>query len=211
MGARPYRNAPMSYPEPIQQLIREFDKMPGIGARTAERLAFHVLRSSPEDAFALAVAIRDVKKHVKTCSICCSVTLVDPCARCSDPTRDGSTILVVEQPHDLEAYEASGYRGSYHVLGGVLNPVDGIEPSHLTIERLVKRLSDGVVREVVLGVDPDFEGDGTALYLAGVLKKTGARVSRIARGIPAGSSVEYSNASVLADAIAGRRPVEGGS
>jgi len=199
----------MTYPEPIQQLIREFDKFPGIGARTAERLAFHVLRAPPEDAFALAVAIRDVKKHVKTCSTCCSVTLVDPCARCSDSTRDPSTILVVEQPHDLEAYEAAGYRGSYHVLGGVLNPVDGIEPADLTIERLVKRIGAGVVREVVLGVDPDFEGEGTALYLAGVLKKTGAKISRIARGIPAGSSVEYSNAAVLADAIAGRRPVEG--
>ncbi len=199
----------MTYPEPIQQLIREFDKMPGIGARSAERLAFHVLRSTPDEAYALAVAIRDVKKHVKTCQSCCSVTLEDPCKRCEDASRDHSTILVVEQPHDVEAYEAAGYHGDYHVLGGVLSPVEGIDPSHLTIERLLKRLGGGAVREVILGVDPDFEGDGTALYLTGVLKKAGVKITRIARGIPVGSSVEYSNSAVLAEAVSGRRPVEG--
>ncbi len=201
----------MPYPEPIQQLIREFDKMPGIGARTAERLAFHVLRTSPEEAFALAVAIRDVKKNVKTCSACCTVTLTDPCARCADPSRDHSTILVVEQPHDVEAYEGAGFRGDYHVLGGALNPVEGIEPSHLTIERLLKRLTEGNAKEIILGVDPDFEGDGTALYLQTVLKKSCVKVTRIARGIPAGSAVEYSNSAVLAEAVAGRRVIEGGA
>jgi recombination protein RecR len=199
----------MSYPEPIQQLIREFDKLPGVGARTAERLAFHVLRMAPDDAFALALAIRDVKKHVKPCSSCCTVTLEDPCPRCADPNRDQSTILVVEQPHDVEAFDAAGYRGVYHVLGGALNPVEGIEPKDLTIERLVKRAGNERVKEIVLGVDPDFEGDGTVLYLRSVLKRTGTKLSRLARGIPAGSSVEYSNASVLADAISGRRVLEG--
>jgi recombination protein RecR len=198
----------MSYPEPIQQLIREFDKMPGIGARTAERLAFYVLRATPEDAFALAVAIRDVKKNVRTCSQCCSVALTDPCALCADPSRDHSRILVVEQPHDVEAFAAAGWKGLFHVLGGALSPVDGVEPAHLTIDRLLARIRHGGVDEVVLGVDPDFEGDGTALYLTSLLAKTGTLTTRIARGVPSGSSVEYSNTAVLADAIALRRTVE---
>lgn len=197
----------MPYPEPIQALIREFDKMPGIGARTAERLAFYVLHAPPEDAYALAVAIRDVKKSVKTCSSCSSVSMVDPCARCADPARDHSTILVVEQPHDLEAFENAGYRGDYHVLGGALNPVEGIEPAHLTIGKLLARVGRGHVKEVILGVDADFEGDGTALYLAAALEKTGVNVTRIARGIPAGASIEYLNSAVLADAVSGRRPL----
>ncbi len=201
----------MAYPEPIQQLIREFDKMPGIGARTAERLAFHVLRAPPEDALALALAIRDVRKHVKTCSICCSVTAADTCAICSDPQRDRTTVLVVEQPHDLEAFESSGYRGVYHVLGGAVNPVEGVEPAHLTIGKLIARVERGDLREVILGMDPDFEGDGTALVLTRDLKaalgKSGARLTRIARGVPSGSAIEFANGAVLAEAVEGRRDV----
>lgn len=195
----------MAYPEPIQQLIREFDKMPGIGARTAERLAFYVLRSAPEDALSLALAIRDVKKNVKSCAHCCTVTLRDPCPICADASRDAATLLVVEQPHDVEAFETTGYRGLYHVLGGALSPVDGVEPKQLTIDRLIRRVEAGGIREVILGVDPDFEGDGTALYVAEALKPSGVRLSRIARGIPAGSAIEYSNSAVLAEAVAGRR------
>ncbi len=201
----------MAYPEPIQQLIREFDKLPGIGTRTAERLAFHVLRAPPEDALNLALAIRDVRKHVKTCAVCCNVTAADTCAICSDARRDRTTVLVVEQPHDLEAFEASGYRGVYHVLGGAVNPVEGVEPAHLTIGRLVQRLERGDLREVILGMDPDFEGDGTALVvtreLRGALVKSGARLTRIARGVPAGSAIEFSNGAVLAEAVEGRRDV----
>ncbi|MBK6942381.1 MAG: recombination protein RecR [Planctomycetes bacterium] len=199
----------MAYPEAIQQLIREFDKMPGIGLRTAERLAFHVLRVAPEEALQLALAIRDVRKNVRACSQCSTVTAVDPCAICANSERDRSTVLVVEQPNDVEAFEAAGFRGLYHVLGGVVNPVEGIEPDDLTIDRLKKRLVSGTIAEVILGMDPDFEGEGTALVLAQQLKALPVRVSRLARGIPAGSAIEYSNAAVLAEAVAGRRPVEG--
>lgn len=198
----------MAYPEPIQQLIRELDKLPGVGLRTGERLAFHILRSAPEDALRLALAIRDVKKHVRACSSCCTVTVVEPCPTCADPRRDRTTVLVVEQPHDVEAFETSGYRGLFHVLGGALNPIDGVEPEHLTIDRLKARVREGTIREVILGVDPDFEGDGTALYLAATLKDSGVKVTRIARGIPSGSAIEYSNGSVLAEAVAGRREVD---
>lgn len=198
----------MAYPEPIQRLIHELERMPGVGPRTAERLAFHVLRSAPEEARALALAIRDVKKAVKTCRTCCNITLEDPCAICADGRRDRGLVLVVERPHDLEAFEAAGYRGLYHVLGGAVSPVDGIEPEHLTIERLKARVTAGGIREVILGVDPDFEGDGTALFLGATLKGSGVKVTRIARGVPAGTSIEYQNAAVLAEAVSGRRETE---
>ncbi len=198
----------MAYPEPIQKLIQEFGKMPGVGVRTAERLAFHVLRCSPEDAFNLALAIRDVKKNVRTCSVCCNVSAADPCPVCADSGRDHALVLVVEQPHDLEKFEATGFRGVYHVLGGVVNPIEGIEPEHLTVERLKKRVAGGGIREVILGVDPDFEGDGTALFLRALLNKSAVKVTRIARGVPAGSSIEYTNASVLAEAMSGRQEME---
>lgn len=201
----------MAYPEPIQQLIREFDKMPGIGLRTAERLAFYVLRTAPEEALNLALAIRDVRKHVRSCSRCCTVAVQDPCPICAAPDRDARTILVVERPNDVESFESSGYRGTYHVLGGALNPIDGVEPEHLTVDRLVRRVKAGGVDEVVLGVDPDFEGDGTALYVTRELKGLPVRVTRIARGVPVGSAVEYSNGAILAEAMLGRRPVEGGA
>ncbi|MFH0947337.1 MAG: recombination mediator RecR [Planctomycetota bacterium] len=198
----------MPFPEPIQRLIEEFTKLPGVGPRTAERLAFHLLRGTPEDALNLALAIRDVKKQVKTCSVCCSVATEDPCPICADPARDRSTILVVERPNDLEAFEAAGFHGVYHVLGGVVNPIEGIRPEHLTFERLNERVAGGAVQEVILGMDPDFEGDGTALLLASRLRKAGVMVTRIARGIPSGSSIEYSNAAVLAEAVSGRREAE---
>ncbi|MFG0317472.1 MAG: recombination mediator RecR [Planctomycetota bacterium JB042] len=198
----------MAFPEPIEALVREFARMPGIGRRTAERLAFHVLRSRPEDALRLALAIRDVKKGVKTCRRCCGMAAVDPCPICADAERDRSTVMVIEQPRDQEAFEAAGFRGLYHVLGGSVNPIEGIAPEHLTIERLVKRVREDGVREVILGVDADFEGDGTALVVARALEPTGVSVTRIARGLPSGSSIEYANASVLADALTGRRAME---
>lgn len=198
----------MAFPAPIEALVREFSRLPGIGRRTAERLAFHVLRSSPEDALRLALAIRDVKKGVKTCRVCCGVAAVDPCPICADTTRDRTMVMVVEQPKDQEAFEAAGFRGVYHVLGGSVNPIEGITREHLTIERLVKRVREGALREVILGVDADFEGDGTALVVARALEPTGVTVTRIARGLPAGSSVEYANASVLAEALSGRRALE---
>ena len=201
----------MAYPKPIQKLIEEFSKMPGVGVRTAERLAFHVLRSGPEEAMSLALAIRDVTKTVRTCSICCNVATTEPCRICADDQRDRSTVLVVERSNDLEAFEAAGFRGVYHVLGGVVNPIEGVHPQHLTVERLVERVASGQLREVILGMDPDFEGDGTALFLASSLKQKGVKVTRIARGVPAGSSIEYSNAAVLAEAVLGRRETEAGA
>ncbi len=199
----------MAYPQPIQRLIQEFCRFPGIGPRTAERLAFHVLRSPPEDALNLALAIRDVRKNVRSCAVCCNVSIDDPCLVCADSGRDRTLVLVVEQPKDLEAFEASGYRGLYHVLGGAVNPLEGIEPEHLTTERLKRRVERDGVKEVILGVDPDFEGDGTALFVAKALKGRDVRVTRIARGVPSGSSIEYSNGAVLADAVSGRRDVGG--
>lgn len=198
----------MPYPEPIERLIDEFSRMPGIGRRTAERLTFHVLRAPPEEAMALALAVRDVKKVVRNCGICCTVADSDPCSVCADESRDRSVILVVEQPRDLESYEASGYQGLYHVLGGAVSPVDGVEPKHLTLEKLKQRVLKEEIKEVILGVDPDFEGEGTALFVRDTLTKTGVKITRIARGIPAGTSIEYANASVLAEAVSGRREME---
>lgn len=200
----------MAYPEPIRKLIRGFDTLPGIGMRTAERLAFYVLRMAPEEAYQLAKAIADVHKNVRACSRCCTVAIEDPCPICADESRDQSTILVVERPNDVESFESSGFRGAYHVLGGALNPIDGVEPEHLTVDRLVARVKAGGVNEVILGVDPDFEGDGTALFVIRELKGLPVRITRIARGVPAGSAVEYSNGAILAEAVQGRRRVEEG-
>ena len=206
---------PRSYPEPVERLIESFGRMPGIGKRTATRLAFHVLKSSVEKAQALSGAVNDVKARVSCCSICWQLTEVDPCPICTAVDRDASTILVVEQPRDLMSLEATGmFNGIYHVLTGRLDPLGGVEPSDLTVAGLLDRIDTpernarGVqVSEVILGLNPNLEGDSTALYLADELSTRGVRVTRLARGLPSGTQLEYASAAVLADALEGRQGV----
>lgn len=200
-------------PEPVERLIDEFARMPGIGRRSAERMAFHVLKSSSEEALRLARAVEDVKKHVKACSICFNLTDVDPCRICANDKRDASIVMVVEQPKDLIGLEQTGmFNGVYHILTGRIDPLNGVEPRHLTIDLLFERIdrpernARGVpVREVILGTNPNLEGDSTALYLGDQLARRNVKVTRLARGLPSGSQLEYANKAVLADAIQGRQ------
>jgi len=195
------------YPTSLSRLIEELGKLPGIGAKTAERLAFHILKTEADEAMRLAYAIRDLKKNTVLCSQCCTIAESDPCWVCADPTRDRSVICVVEQPRDLLALERSkSYRGLYHVLGGRISPLDGIEPESLTIDKLLGRISRDV-KEVVLATNPNMEGDVTANYLAGLLKPYRVKVTRPARGLPPGSQVESVSRAILADAMHGRREV----
>ncbi len=172
-------------------------------------MTFDLLRQSTDDALALADAIRDLKQNVKHCSQCFNVTEADPCSICADPRRDGSTVLVVEQPNDVMAIETTGtYRGVYHVLMGRLAALDGIGPGELNVTSLLERARGGGVREVIIGTNPTLEGDGTALYLAEQLGQAGLTVSRLARGMATGSSLQTASKAVLADALEDRRPVQ---
>ncbi len=196
-----------SYTQPIQNLMNELSRLPGVGIRSAERIAFHLLKQSPEEAMKLADAIRDVKTRIRHCSVCSNLTEQDPCSICSDASRDQAMVCVVEQPKDLLALEATGlYRGVYHVLLGRIAPLEGQEPGDLTIQGLMDRLAGGSVREVIMGTNPTVEGDGTALHLQNLLAAyPDVQVTRLARGLPAGSNIEYANRNILADAIAGRQ------
>jgi recombination protein RecR len=196
-----------SHTQSIQNLMTELSRLPGIGMRSAERIAFHLLKQKPEEAMRLAEAIRDVKTRIKHCSVCYNLTESDPCGICSNPSRDQGLVCVVEQPKDLLALEAAGlYQGVYHVLLGRISPLEGINPDDLTIEGLVKRLESGIVREVIMGTNPTMEGDGTALYLQNIIARyPNVSVTRLARGLPTGSSIEYANRNILADAISGRQ------
>lgn len=221
MAERPAKprisSAPSAYPEPVRLLIDELAALPGIGRRSAERLAFHILTAPEPDARRLAGAITEVKRSVRHCRSCFNLGDSDRCAVCSDARRDRARILVVEQPKDLIALEQTGmFRGLFHVLMGRLSPLDNVGPGDLTIDALFERIDHpgrhcppGVepvsVAEVVLGLNPTVEGDGTALYLAERLRARPVRVSRLARGLPTGGSLEFANKAVLADAIAGRR------
>jgi recombination protein RecR len=197
-------------------LIEEFARLPGIGRRSAERLAFFILKSSSAAALGLARAVQDVKSMVRNCKACSNLSDGDLCAVCLDPARDRRTVLIVEQPKDLIALEQTGmYRGLYHVLLGRLSPLEGIGPESITSAELLQRVDHpdsnpgGVrVEEVIMGLNPTLEGDGTALYLAEELKSRGVRISRLARGLPSGSSLEFANKAVLADAIVGRQKME---
>ena len=194
-----------AYPETLSRLIAELEKLPGIGARSAERLALHLLKASEEDAMALARAIRDLKRNTRHCSVCCNVTESDPCPICADPRRDHSVICVVEQPRDLIAIERTGaFRGVYHVLMGRIAPLENVHPEDLTINRLLERVKKTKPKEIILYTNPDYEGDLTAQHLARVLKPLGVRLSLPARGIPTGSQIEYSTESILRDALEGR-------
>ena len=202
-----------AYPAPVDRLIAELNRLPGIGRRSAERLAFHLLKASTDEAMGLASAIAELKKTVKHCSVCFNLTDEDPCVICADARRDRGTVLVVEQPRDLIALEQTGmYRGTYHILMGRLSPLDGVEPEDLTISALLARIADPAknaggerVTEVILGLNPTLEGDGTAMFLHDQLAGRDIRVSRLARGLPSGGSLELANKAVLADAIAGRQ------
>ncbi len=193
-------------PSSLKRLMSEFEKLPGIGPRSAERLAFHVLKSDADTALGLAKAIRDVKEQVRHCRICYNLTESDPCTICGDPRRDQTQVFVVEQPKDVLMLESTGLiRGVYHVLLGHIAPLDGIEPGDLTLGALHDRVKAGGVSEVVISTNPTMEGEGTALHIKSLLGPTGVRVTQLARGLPTGSQLEYASRAVLQDAIEGRQ------
>jgi len=191
---------------PIARLMHELGKLPGIGHKTAERLTHHLLAASRTQVYALADALRAIKDSIRQCRQCCQLTENELCDICADPRRDASIICVVEQPRDLAALERTGtYRGLYHVLHGRLAPLDNIGPEQLTIDRLMQRIRGGGVQEVIMATNPTLEGDGTALYLSSLLAPLGVRLTRLARGLPSGSVLEFANSQMLVDALEGRR------
>jgi len=197
----------MAYAGPIARLVQQLAKLPGIGEKTAARLAFHILRGSTDDAAALSAAIVEVKQKIRFCSVCCDLTDRDPCALCSDARRDGGLVCVVAQPQDVVAIErAGGFRGRYHVLHGTLSPLDGIGPEDLRVAELVRRCADGIT-EVILATSPSVEGEATAVYIAKLLRPLGVRTTRIATGVPIGGELEYADQVTLARAIDGRRDI----
>ncbi len=197
----------------IERVMQELGQLPGIGARTAERLAFHLLKASDEDALGLAEAIRDLKTLIHPCRVCFNPTEGDVCNVCGDSRRDHTTICVVEQPKDLLAIESTGsYQGVYHVLMGHIAPLDGIEAGDLTIDALVARVRTGLgdgsgerICEIILATNPTVSGDGTSLHIASLLEPLGVKVTRLARGLPTGGQIEYANKTILSDAINERR------
>lgn len=196
----------MAAASPIARLVQQLAKLPGIGEKTATRLAFHILRSEAADATALAEAIFDVKTRVRQCSKCWDFTEADPCALCADTRRDVSLICAVAQPQDVAAVErAGGYRGLYHVLHGLLAPLDGVGPDDLRIAELIRRCNDDVVKEVIVATNPSVEGETTAVYMSKLLKPLGVKTTRIATGVPMGGELEYADRFTLARAIDGRR------
>ena len=198
----------MSLPASIDGLIEQFRKLPGIGAKSAQRLAFHVLKASREDAQRLADALLEVKDRVTYCSVCNNITDVDPCGYCADERRDRRVICVVEEPGNVNVIEKSrGFKGTYHVLMGAISPLQGVGPDELKIKGLLARLADGSVEEVILATNPTVEGEATAIYLARLLKPLGVRVTRIATGIPVGSELEYADELTMGKAMEGRREV----
>ena len=198
-----------AYTESLNRLIEEFERLPGIGPKSAERLAFYVLKAQPAEAMKLADAIRDVKNRIKRCKICYNLAEQAICKICSDERRDKSTICVVEQPKDLISLEKTGAcKWVYHVLGGHIAPLEGVEPGDLTIAQLVERVREGDVKEVIMATNPNMAGDGTALYISSLLRGTGVKITRLARGLPTGSTIEYASGKILTDAITGRQELE---
>ncbi|HTM30655.1 MAG TPA: recombination mediator RecR [Vicinamibacterales bacterium] len=193
-------------PESLQQLIDQFKRLPGIGGKSAQRLAFHVLRTPREDAERLCDAIRQVKDRVTYCTICSNITDIDPCGICADERRDRRSICVVEEPQNVNVIEKTGgHRGTYHVLMGAISPLSGVGPDDLKIKGLLERIAEGAVDEVILATNPTVEGEATAIYLARLLKPLGVRVTRIAMGIPVGSDLEYADDLTMTRALEGRR------
>ncbi len=195
------------YPAPVQRLITELSKLPGIGGRTAQRLAFHLLRASEEDAFGLAGAIREVKERIGLCETCFNLAEGPICGICADARRDTELICVVEEPGDVVPIErTSEYRGRYHVLGGALSPIDGVEPEDLKLAELFRRVDDSVT-EVVIATNPTTTGEATALYIADALRDRTVTVTRLASGLPVGADLEYADEVTLGKALAGRRNI----
>jgi recombination protein RecR len=190
----------------IPRLIQELSKLPGIGPKTAERLTHYLLAADRQQVLALADALRAIKEQIRLCRQCHNLTEAELCTLCSDPRRDASVLCVVEQPRDLAAIERAGsYRGLYHVLHGRLAPLENIGPEQLTIDSLVERVRRGGVLEVIMATNPTLEGDGTALHISSLLAGTGVKITRLARGLPSGSVLEFANNQMLADALEGRR------
>jgi recombination protein RecR len=196
-----------SYPKPLSKLIAELSRLPGIGGKTAQRLAFHLLSMDDEDAISIADAIVSAKRELRYCSVCGNLTDADPCAVCSDSARDHTIICVVETPRDMAAIErVKEYRGLYHVLHGAISPMDGVGPEDINLYALIVRLQNAEeVREVILATNPNVEGEATASYAASLIKPSGVRVSRIAHGVPIGGDLDYTDGETLARAMDGRR------
>jgi len=196
------------YANPVAKLIEEFEKLPGIGHKTAQRLAFHVLNLPVEKAENLANAIREAKIKTKYCSVCNNLTDVDPCSICSNHSRESSIICVVEDPRDVVAMERTReFKGLYHVLHGAISPMEGIGPEDIKIKELLTRIAEGNVKEVILATNPNIEGEATAMYIAKLLKPLGIKTTRIAHGIPVGGDLEYADEVTLAKALEGRREI----
>jgi recombination protein RecR len=196
------------FAEPMARLIDELKKLPGVGSKSAQRYAFHILRSSDEDAAELANAIREIKAALRLCSVCNNITDQDPCVYCASATRNQRMVCVVEEPTNIPALEkGQSYHGTYHVLHGTLSPIHGVGPEQLRIANLLRRAQSGELEEVILATNPTIEGEATAVYLAQQLKATGVRVTRIATGIPAGSDIEYADEVTLQRAMEGRREI----
>lgn len=198
----------MYYARPVARLIEELGRLPGIGPKTAQRLAFHLVAAPPEVAANLARAITEAREKLSRCSVCANITDQDPCAICRDPSRESRLICVVEHPRDVVALEKThSYRGRYHVLHGSLSPMDGVGPQNLTIDRLLARVREGGIEEVIVATNANLEGEATALYLAKLLHPLGVKVTRLAYGLPVGADLEYADGRTLTRAIEGRRDV----
>lgn len=196
----------MFYPEPIAKLIDSFSRLPGIGPKSAARLAFFILRMKEEEVIDFAKALVNVKRNLTYCSVCCNITDTDPCRICSDKSRDGSSICVVQEPKDLVAIERTrDFHGYYHVLNGAISPMDGLGPDDIRIAELVRRLGDDQVQELILATNPNIEGEATAMYLSRLVKPFGIKVTRIAHGLPVGGDLEYADEVTLSKAMEGRR------
>ncbi|GAA3654102.1 recombination mediator RecR [Asaccharospora irregularis] len=196
------------YTGSITRLIEEFSKLPGVGKKTAQRLAFHVVNMNVNDVEALSKAIIDAKREIKYCSICCNITDTDPCSMCSNKSRDTSVICVVEDPRDVAAMERTReFKGQYHVLNGVISPMDGIGPEMLKIKELIQRLSNQDVKEIIMATNPTIEGEATAMYIARLVKPMGIKVTRIAHGLPVGGDLEYADEVTISKALEGRREI----
>jgi len=194
------------FAEPMTRLIDELKKLPGVGSKSAQRLAFHILRSSEEDAEALAAAVRDVKAKLRLCTVCNNITDVDPCVYCSNPTRNQRLVCVVEEPTNIAAIEKTRhFNGAYHVLHGSISPLHGVGPEQLRLSNLMRRIDAGEVDEVILATNPTVEGEATAVYISQQVRRPGVKVTRIATGIPVGSDIEYADEVTMLKAMEGRR------
>ncbi|MDP9099743.1 MAG: recombination mediator RecR [Verrucomicrobiota bacterium] len=194
------------FAEPMARLIDELKKLPGVGSKTAQRLAFHILRATDEDAEALALAVRDVKANLRLCSICNNITDVEPCVYCASATRNQRLVCVVEEPTNIASIEKTKhFNGVYHVLHGLISPLHGVGPEQLRIANLMRRVDDDQVDEIIIATNPTIEGEATATYLSGQLRRSGLKVTRIATGIPVGSDIEYADEITMLKAMEGRR------